>query len=48
MGKAHVERCEAAGLPSRYVISPNEQWRFVRIPFLGDGVSYTLDGKVRY
>ncbi len=45
VGKAHVQRCEAAGLPSKYVISPNEQWRFVRIPFLGDGVSYTLDGK---
>ncbi len=45
MGKAHVQRCEAAGLPSKYLISANEQWRFVRIPFLGDGVSYTLDGK---
>jgi len=45
MGKAHVERCEAAGLPSKYVIDANEQWRFVRIPFLGTGVSYTLDGK---
>ncbi len=44
-GKAHVERCEAAGLPSKYVIDANEQWRFVRIPFLGNGVSYTLDGK---
>lgn len=44
-GRAHVERCEAAGLPSKYVIAPSEQWRFVRIPFLGDAVSYTLDGK---
>lgn len=44
-GRAHVERCEAAGLPAKYVIGPNEQWRFVRIPFLGNGVSYTLDGK---
>jgi Rieske 2Fe-2S family protein len=45
VGKAHVQRCEAAGLPSKYVVDPSEQWRFVRIPFLGDAVSYTLDGK---
>ncbi|MEZ5674487.1 MAG: aromatic ring-hydroxylating dioxygenase subunit alpha [Thalassovita sp.] len=44
-GLAHVERCEAAGLPARYLIDPSEQWRFVRIPFLGDAVSYTMDGK---
>lgn len=44
-GAAHVNRCEAAGLPSRYVISPEEQWRLVRIPFVGDAVSYTMDGK---
>lgn len=44
-GAAHVNRCEAAGLPSRYVISPNEEWRLVRIPFVGDAVSYTMDGK---
>ena len=45
VGRAHVERCEAAGLPSRYLISDNEQWRLVRIPFVGDAVSYTMDGK---
>ena len=44
-GLAHVKRCEEAGLPAKYVIAPNEQWRFVRIPFLGDAVSYTMDGK---
>ncbi len=44
-GAAHIERCEAAGLPSGYVIDPGEQWRFVRIPFLGNAVSYTMDGK---
>lgn len=44
-GAAHVNRCEAAGLPSRYVISPEENWRLVRIPFVGDAVSYTMDGK---
>lgn len=45
VGAAHVERCETAGLPSRYLISPDEQWRLVRIPFVGDAVSYTMDGK---
>ena len=44
-GAAHVNRCEDAGLPSRYLISENEQWRLVRIPFVGDAVSYTMDGK---
>lgn len=44
-GAAHVSRCEDAGLPSRYVISPDENWRLVRIPFVGDAVSYTMDGK---
>ena len=44
-GAAHVNRCEAAGLPSRYVISPDENWRLVRIPFFGDAVSCTMDGK---
>ncbi|MCW1920301.1 aromatic ring-hydroxylating dioxygenase subunit alpha [Rhodobacter sp. KR11] len=44
-GAAHVNRCEAAGLPSRYVIDADDQWRLVRIPFVGDAVSYTMDGK---
>lgn len=44
-GRAHVERCEAAGLPSHYILGANEQWRLVRIPFLGEAVSYTMDGK---
>ncbi|GAA0782160.1 aromatic ring-hydroxylating dioxygenase subunit alpha [Roseibium denhamense] len=44
-GLAHVDRCEQAGLPAKFVIDPSEQWRFVRIPFLGDAVSYTMDGK---
>jgi len=45
MGQAHIDRCEAAGLPSKYHIHESEQWRFVRIPFLADAVSYTMDGK---
>ncbi|MCE6950801.1 aromatic ring-hydroxylating oxygenase subunit alpha [Cereibacter sphaeroides] len=44
-GAAHVNRCEAAGLPSRYLIGGNEQWRLVRIPFVGAAVSYTMDGR---
>lgn len=44
-GQAHIDRCENVGLPSRYLINDSEQWRFVRIPFLGDAVSYTMDGK---
>lgn len=43
-GAAHVNRCEDAGLPSRYLISDNEQWRLVRIPFVGAATSYTMDG----
>ncbi len=42
---AHLKKCEAAGLPSSFRIAPNEQWRFVRVPLLGDAVSYTMDGK---
>lgn len=44
-GAAHVARCAAAGLPSKYLIDPSEQWRLVRIPFIGEAVSYTMDGK---
>ncbi|RJE84980.1 aromatic ring-hydroxylating oxygenase subunit alpha [Paracoccus onubensis] len=45
IGTRHIERCEAAGLPSKYLIDPQEQWRFVRVPFVGEAVSYTMDGK---
>jgi len=41
----HIERCETAGLPSKYRIAQDEQWRFIRIPFLGNAASYTMDGK---
>ncbi len=43
-GAAHVARCEAAGLPARFVIGADEQWRLVRIPLAGSAVSYTMDG----
>lgn len=42
--EAHLRKCEAAGLPSRFRIAPTEQWRFVRVPLLGKAVSYTMDG----
>ncbi|WP_127904360.1 aromatic ring-hydroxylating oxygenase subunit alpha [Solirhodobacter olei] len=42
---AHWEKCEAAGMPSKFVIAPSQQWRFARIPLLGAGESYTMDGK---
>lgn len=41
----HIERCEKAGLPSKFRIAHDEQWRFIRIPFLKNASSYTLDGK---
>jgi Rieske 2Fe-2S family protein len=41
----HWAKCEAAGMPSRFHIDPDHQWRFVRIPLLGAGESFTLDGK---
>ncbi|VDC26597.1 aromatic ring-hydroxylating oxygenase subunit alpha [Pseudogemmobacter humi] len=44
-GAEHVNRCEAAGLPSRFLISDDQDWRLVRIPFVGAAVSYTMDGK---
>lgn len=40
-----LDRCESAGLPSRYYIAPSHQWRFVRVPLLGAAESYTLDRK---
>jgi phenylpropionate dioxygenase-like ring-hydroxylating dioxygenase large terminal subunit len=45
IGLNHINRCEAAGLPAKYLIDPDEQWRFVRIPLLANAVSYTMDGK---
>ena len=41
---AHLKKCEAAGLPSRFSIAPDEQWRFVRVPLVPGAVSYTMDG----
>lgn len=43
--RAHWERCEAAGLPSRFNISESGQHRVVRTPLLDGAVSYTLSGQ---
>jgi phenylpropionate dioxygenase-like ring-hydroxylating dioxygenase large terminal subunit len=40
-----VERCEAAGLPSRFLVGPDHQYRVMRMPFLGDFRSMTMDGQ---
>lgn len=42
---AHWTRCEAAGLPSRFVNHPDMQWRLARIPLLNNAESYTMDTK---
>ena len=42
---AHWERCEAAGLPSRFVHHPKMQWRLARIPLLDNAESYTMSTK---
>ena len=38
------ERWESAGLPSRFQLSPSGQSRLVRMPLLGDAVSFTVEG----
>ena len=42
---AHWQRCEAAGLPSRFRIDDAGQYRATRAPLLRDAVSYTMTGK---
>ena len=41
----HIAKCEAGGLPSQFMAADDLQWRFIRIPFLKNASSYTLDGK---
>lgn len=41
----HWARCEAMGLPSRFINHPKMQWRLARIPLLNNAESYTLSGK---
>ncbi|MBP6735966.1 MAG: aromatic ring-hydroxylating dioxygenase subunit alpha [Rhodobacteraceae bacterium] len=42
---SHWERCEAAGLPSRFTHHPEFQWRLARIPLLNNAESYTMTTK---
>ncbi|WP_424933298.1 aromatic ring-hydroxylating oxygenase subunit alpha [Amaricoccus macauensis] len=44
--EAHVNRCEAMGLRSRFHLSDDGQYRLVRMPLKPGARSYTLDGKV--
>ncbi|WP_411033542.1 aromatic ring-hydroxylating oxygenase subunit alpha [Shinella sp. BYT-45] len=41
---AHWEKCEAAGLPSEFRISPIGQFRAARMPLIQDAESYTMSG----
>jgi glycine betaine catabolism A len=41
----HWARCEAAGLPSKFQISPDGQFRTARMPLIEDAESYTMSGK---
>ncbi len=43
--RTHWARCEAAGLPSRFVIDEAGQYRTTRAPLLRGAVSYTMSGK---
>ncbi|MGE3295039.1 MAG: aromatic ring-hydroxylating dioxygenase subunit alpha [Geminicoccaceae bacterium] len=40
----HWRRCEDAGLPSRFRLSTDGEHRLVRMPLIGDAVSYTMSG----
>jgi Rieske 2Fe-2S family protein len=42
---AHWAKCEAAGLPSKFLIDPAGQFRATRAPLLRDAVSFTRSGK---
>ena len=42
---AHWEHCEAAHLPSRFLLAGQGQYRTTRMPLLRDAVSYTMSGK---
>ncbi|MFY9970676.1 MAG: aromatic ring-hydroxylating dioxygenase subunit alpha [Roseiarcus sp.] len=41
----HWRRCEAAGMPSRFTLSEDGQWRVARMPLVGEAVSYTMSGR---
>jgi len=41
----HWQSCEAIGLPSRYQISDDMQYRVMRVPFINDAHSMTMSGQ---
>ncbi|MEC9264842.1 MAG: aromatic ring-hydroxylating dioxygenase subunit alpha [Pseudomonadota bacterium] len=41
----HWNRCEAAGLPSRFYLDDSGQYRVMRVPLLRDTESFTMSGK---
>jgi glycine betaine catabolism A len=41
----HWARCEALGLPSRFELSADGQYRTTRVPLMREAVSYTMSGK---
>jgi Rieske 2Fe-2S family protein len=41
----HWRRCEAIGLPSRFELSDDGQYRATRMPLLREAVSYTMSGR---
>ena len=41
----HWARCEAAGLPSRFLLHESGQYRTARIPLLRDAESFTMSGQ---
>ncbi len=43
--RGHWERCEAAGLPSRFQLADSGQHRVTRVPLLDEAVSYTMSGR---
>lgn len=42
---AHWQKCEGIGLPSRFHINRDGQYRLARMPLLRDAVSYTPSGR---
>jgi Rieske 2Fe-2S family protein len=39
-----VDRCQAAGLPGEFRLSPDQQYRVMRMPFVNGATSMTVDG----
>jgi Rieske 2Fe-2S family protein len=41
----HWKHCESVGLPSRFELSADGQYRVTRVPLMRDAVSYTMSGR---